>query len=202
MTGKGKRQRRLAATALAAALSLLAPAPASGTTLARLSLGQLTAASALIVRARCLGATTRWEAGEIWTFTRFRTLESFRGAAPGSFTVRLIGGKVGSIESVVAGVPRFRKGEEAVLFLSRPRNGNYGVIAWVEGTFRVERNAAGRAFLTQESSGQLVYDRARRAFQRQGIRRMPLATFRQTIGRLASQAPAARSPRPPARERP
>jgi hypothetical protein len=202
MTGKGNRQWRLAATALAAALSLIAPAPAAATTLARLSLGQLTAASALIVRARCLGATTGWEASEIWTFTRFQALESFKGAAPGSFTVRLIGGTAGSIESVVAGVPRFDKGEEVVLFLARPRNGNYGVIAWIEGTFRVQRDAAGHAFLTQESSGQLVFDRAKRAFQRQGIRRMPLATFRRTIERLATQVPATGSPQPPSRERP
>jgi hypothetical protein len=162
-------------------VTALLAAPASATTIARMNLGQLAAAARVVVRARCLGNESRWEGGEIWTFNRFQTLESFKGSAPAAFTVRLIGGQVGGIESIVAGVPRFFAGEEVILFLDRAAGGAYSVTAWVEGTFRVRRDAAGRRFVTQETATQEVYDRAARRFHTKGIHRMPLAEFRRKL---------------------
>lgn len=171
---------------------MLAALPASATTLAPMNLRQLTAAAQLVVRAKCLGSASRWEGGEIWTFTRFASIESFKGAAPPEFTVGALGGKVGAIESVVAGTPRFQPGEQVVLFLEPSPAGGYGITGWVEGTFRLRRDAAGRPLLTQDSAGGMVFDRATRSFRTEGICAMPLATFRRRLRLLlAPKLPAA-----------
>jgi hypothetical protein len=164
---------------------LLLAAQATGTTLARMDLARLTAAATAIARARCLGNSSDWEAGEIWTRTRFQTLETWKGALPAEFTVRLIGGQVGGIESIVSEVPRFQPGEEVVLFLDPSAGGSYGVTAWTEGTFRVRRDRAGHAFVTQASTSEAVYNRATRQFRVEGIQRMALDQFRQRIRDLA-----------------
>lgn len=166
---------------LAALWIVTLPAFADATTLARMNLRGLTAAAAVIARARCLTNASGWQAGEIWTLTQFETLETFKGALPSQFTVRLIGGEVGGIESIVSDVPRFRPGEEVVLFLEPSAEGSYSVTAWTEGTFRVHRDRSGHAFVTQGSAGEAVYDRAARQFHIVGIHGMPLGEFRQQL---------------------
>ena len=51
-------------------LALLAVV-ASATTLSQLKLEDLALESTAVARLRCLGATSYWEQGEIWTETRF-----------------------------------------------------------------------------------------------------------------------------------
>ncbi len=175
--------RKLAILALGAAI--LVAANAGATTLERMTLRQIASASAFVVRARCVGVSSRWENGEIWTFSRFGTIENWKGALPAEFTVRMIGGRVGEIESVVSDVPRFAPGEEAVLFLVPTVEGDYAVTAWVEGTFRVVRDTTDHAFVTQESAAELVFNPATRSFEARGIRRMPLAAFHRLFDRAA-----------------
>lgn len=169
--------------------AVLLAAPAAPTTLARMNISQLTKAATVVVRAKCLGEQSRWEGGEIWTLSRFEVLETFKGQPPAQFTVRLLGGRMGGIESLVAGVPHFRVGEQAVLFLDPSRRGGYSVAAWSEGTFRVGDDAAGRPRLTQATTAQLVYDPATHRFRVAGVRRIPLAAFRQLMRRLTGQKP-------------
>lgn len=173
------------------ALFLLSPAlPACATTLERMSLAQLTSASSAVVRVRCLKATSRWKRKEIWTYTRFETLETLRGPVPAEILVRVLGGRVGSIESIVDAAPRFRPGDEVILFLAKPRDGAYGVVAWTEGTFRVTRDAVGRAYATQESSGELVFDSLNHTFHREGIRSVPLKLFRRQLKHISTHPSA------------
>lgn len=160
---------------------------ATAATLARMDLSQLTRSATAVVQARCLGSASSWERGEIWTLTRFEPIETFKGHMPAPFTVRLIGGKVGAIESVVGGVPQFRRGEQVVLFLVPAPGGGYSIIAWSEGTFRVRKDSRGRAFVTQDTAAQLVYDPATRKFQVRGVHRMPLTSFRKLVEKLARQ---------------
>ena len=78
-------------------LALIALA-ASATTLSRLKLEDLALESTAVARLRCLGTTSRWERGEIWTETRFEVLQREKGALPGIVTVRLLGGSVGHLD--------------------------------------------------------------------------------------------------------
>jgi hypothetical protein len=174
---------------------LVAAALAQATTLERLSLGELVAASNAVARVRCLGRESRWEGGEIWTFTSFEVFETMKGAVPRLITVRLPGGKVGHLVSKVDGVPRFQPGEEAFLFLERTRAGDFAVTTWVQGTFRIHRNAhTGRESVTQDSSAFAVFDPATRQFRPVGIRKLALETFRRHLAEAVERERNGRQP--------
>jgi len=162
---------------------LLAMAGAAGaTTLARMSVAEMAHAAPVIVRARCLGNAAGWDAGEIWTLTSFEVEEVWRGAAPARIAVRLLGGRTGSLTSSVSGVPRFREGEEVVLFLEPTARGDLSVVSWEQGTFRIRRDAAaGRESVTQDTAALATFDPATRRFEATGIRRLPLEILRAQV---------------------
>ena len=170
-------------------LGLLALAlTAQATTLVRMDLQELAAAASLVARVRCVSSESRWDGEEIWTFTTFDVLETLKGSAPEQITVRLIGGRVGHLISTVDGVPRFRPGEEAVLFLEPTRAGELSVTGWVQGTFRIQRDLhTGRESVTQDTSGLAVFDPATRQFRPGGVRNLPLEEFKQRVAAALAQ---------------
>ncbi len=165
-----------------AALLLAIGGTAEATTLARMSVEQMSQVAQVIVRARCVENTTLWDAGEIWTLTSFEVEDVWRGSPPARITVRLLGGRVGNLTSNVSGVPRFRPGEEVVLFLERTRRGDFSVVSWEQGTFRISREiASGRNNVTQDTASFATFDPATRRFEARGIRNTPLEAFRARV---------------------
>jgi len=161
---------------------LLTAAPGRATTLRQMNLDELAASARVVARVRCLENESRAENGEIWTFTRFEVVEALKGSVPGEITVRLIGGRVGHLASVVDGVPRFRPGEEVFLFLQPTPTGDLSVTSWVQGTFRVGRDPATRKeTVTQDTSSVAVFDPATRKFNPGGLHRLPVEQFRQRV---------------------
>jgi hypothetical protein len=159
------------------------------TTLARLSLDQLASAADGVARVRCAGVESRWENRAIWTITTFDVIEPMKGNLAAQVVVRLPGGKVGHLTAAVDGTPRFSPGEEAVVFLESARTGGYSVAGWVEGTFRITRDArTQRETVTQDSSGFAVFDVATRTFHTEGIRRMPMELFRTRVAAAIARA--------------
>lgn len=188
----GTQRFRLAAGFGALLLALAGSAGA--TTLARMSVAEMTQAATAIVRARCLGNATGWDAGEIWTLTSFEVEEVWRGTAAAQINVRLLGGRAGNLTSSVSGVPRFRAGEEVVLFLEPTARGDYSVVSWEQGTFRIQRDLSeGRESVTQDSASLATFDAATRRFEAAGIRRQPLERFRAHV----DAAPRSRAGRKP-----
>lgn len=152
------------------------------TTLARMSLSQMASASDLVVRARCVMSVSGWAQGSIWTVTQFDVLETLKGAPQSHVQVRLPGGRVGHFTMNVEAVPRFQPGEDGVLFLQKSSGGDYSVISWAQGTFRIGKNArGGDSTVTQDSSAMNVFDQATRQFRSEGIRNLPLAQFRRRL---------------------
>ena len=185
-------QRILPAACFAVALFFVSMADA--TTIARMSLAQMSQAAALIVRARCTGNSVAVDAGEIWTFTSFDVEETLRGNAPSQVTVRLLGGSLGNITSHVSGIPRFRPGEDVILFLQPTQRGDFSVVSWEQGTFRIRRAPSGtQSYVTQDTASFPTFDPATRQFRATGIRHMPLEKFREQLQALLRNA---RSPRP------
>jgi hypothetical protein len=169
------------------ALLLAVGGGATATTLARMSVAQMSRAAHAIVRARCIENSAGWDAGEIWTFTSFEVREVWQGSAPARIIIRLLGGRVGNLTSSVAGVPRFRSGEEVVLFLERTPRGDFSVVSWEQGTFRIRREAAtGSENVTQDSASFATFDPATRQFDAAGIRNLPIETFRAQLDAAAS----------------
>lgn len=173
-------------------LALIAVA-ASATTLSRLSFEELAARADAVVRVRCLTTTSRWESGEIWTFSEFEVLDAPKGLVPRLVTVRGLGGRVDGFVSGVEGVPRFSPGEEAYLFLlpARPEAArtSFHVLGWAQGAFRIRRNARSRrATVTQDSAALAVFDPRARSFRRDGLRHVPLEDFEQRLREALAHA--------------
>lgn len=124
------------------------------TTLKRMSLSDLTRAAQWVVRARCLDTQSSGKSSglgaDIWTVTDFDVEESWKGQPSARVQVWLPGGRAGHVIRLVPGAPRFRAGEEVVLFLERTRDGDWSITAWGEGTFRIRRNTSGDEIATPD----------------------------------------------------
>src|SRR5271168_4135277 len=155
---------------------------AVATTLERMSIAKMTQRAQLVVRAQCLGNSVAWDGGEIWTFTSFEVEDSWKGAPTGAaqqVTVRLLGGSVGNLTSTVSGVPRFRPGEEVILFLQPTARGDFPIVSWVQGTFRIHRDArSGAEIVVQDTAAFDTYDPATRQFDAEGIHNLSVAAMR------------------------
>ncbi len=123
-------RRLLSALTVVVALQLWA------TSVIPMSVEQLTAAASNVVRARAISSEARWNEDRtiIYTFTRFASIETWKGAPASEFIVRQMGGRVGNVEQKVSGVRRWNAGDEAILFL-RPSEAGNGVMA-VVGLFQ------------------------------------------------------------------
>jgi hypothetical protein len=167
---------------------LLACASVAPTTLAHMSVAKLTHVSRLILRARCVENSTAWDAGEIWTFTTYEPTEVWKGSAQSSVRVRLLGGRVGNLTSNVSGVPRFRAGEDVVLFLAPTARGDFSVVSWVQGTFRIRHDQrTGEDTVTQDSASFDTFDPSKRQFTASGIRELPVQEFRSQVAAALHQ---------------
>jgi hypothetical protein len=162
---------------------------AIGSTIERMSIARMAQTAALIVRARCVGNAARWEAGEIWTITELETEDVWKGAASSRLAIRLLGGSVGNITSTVSGVPRFRAGEDLVLFLEPTKLGDFSIESWEQGTFRIRRDArSGEALVTQDTASNATFDPKTRTFEPTGIRGVTLDAFRtQVVAALGAE---------------
>jgi hypothetical protein len=190
-TRRDRRRRRF--LMVVANLLLIATQPVSqATTLMRMSLAQMARTAQVIVRARCVSNATLWDEGEIWTRTTFDVEESWSGP-PGSrqLAVRLLGGSLGNISSRVSGIPRFQPGEDTVLFLEPSRNGDFAIVSWQQGTFRIRQNAAmGAEIVVQDTASALTYDPVSRRFEAAGIRAMALVDFRSRVVAALGASPS------------
>jgi hypothetical protein len=180
-----KRSRNISIVLLLAAVQASAALTASATTLERMSVAKMTQAAELVVRAQCVGNSVAWDGGEIWTFTSFEVEDSWKGAPSGAaqqLTVRLLGGSVGNLTSTVSGAPRFRPGEEAILFLQSTARGDYSIVSWVQGTFRIHKDArSGAEIVVQDTAAFDTYDPATRQFDAEGIRNLSVAALRSRV---------------------
>lgn len=158
---------------------LLLPSLAQSTTLAQLSLAQLVNSAQTIVRAKTIASTCVWQDGEIWTMTKFRVLETWKGSSPPETTVAMIGGQIGRIMSYVPGAPRFLPGEEVVLFLEPARTGVLSITAWGEGTFRARVDTrTGDLRVSQDTAMLPEYDERQHSFRHIGVQDWPMATLK------------------------
>lgn len=173
----------------------LAASEAMATTLAHLSVAEMSQVSPVIVRARCLSNSTRWDEGEIWTFSTFAVEEIWKGSVDAQITVRLLGGTSGNLTSTIAGVPRFRSGETVVLFLERTSHGDLSIVSWQQGTFRVHRDIrSARENVTQDTASFATFDSRTRTFEAVGIHDLAVDDLRQQVRAAISTAPARRQP--------
>ncbi|MGH9682352.1 MAG: hypothetical protein ACRD4S_01910 [Candidatus Acidiferrales bacterium] len=166
-------------------LCLAACSAVSATSLMQLSIAEMTKASPVIVRAKCIANATAWDGGEIWTFTSFAVEEAWKGSPPEQISVRLLGGRIGELTSTVSEVPRFRAGEDVVLFLEPASGGDYSVVSWMQGTFRIRRDPrTGEERIMQDTAVLATFNPATRQFETGGERNVPLDDFRLRVNAM------------------
>ncbi len=129
---------------LVAALFVLGTAAIATTVIPR-TVEQLTASSTHVVRARAVDHHSEWNADHtrIFTYTRFLVLQSFKGDAPSTITVKQLGGHAGGYNMKVAGVRYWQNGEQAVLFLQSDADATFAVTGLMQGDFRLDDNGSG-----------------------------------------------------------
>ena len=173
-----KTIRTLVALAFISASLAASYSPTRATTLKRMSVADLSRVAHTVVRARCVTSSTRWDTGEIWTFTTFDVGETWKGSAPAQITVRLLGGQAGNFTFTVSGVPRFAPSEELILFLERTSAQDFSIVSWMQGNFRIGRSrTTGEEIVTQDTAAFPVFDPLSHNFETTAIRKMPVTHF-------------------------
>jgi hypothetical protein len=139
-----------------AAFALLTASYATATTVEKMSLRDLASRSNAIVRATVQDQYSRTEANkEIYTYITLKVLEPVKGPkADALITIRQLGGVVDNIASIVPGMPKFTKGEEVVVFLTKNDVAGYpGVVGLQQGKYVVTTDENGRKNVHNDLDG-------------------------------------------------
>ena len=82
---------------------------------------------------------SHWAEGKkvILTEAEFNLVESVKGSASGTVSVRVLGGTVGELSQSVAGAPSFKVGQTWVVFLEPTGKGDYRVVGFNQGCYPV-----------------------------------------------------------------
>jgi len=148
--------RPLAAAALAVSLSL-SVSVARASTLARADLDQMLAACALVFEGEVLEVRAVRGADGIHTWVRFAVLDTIKGAAGDTLSLRFEGGRVDGEGSEVVGSPIPELGERGIYFVEAVDrylvNPLYG---WHQGRLRLARDRAGATRVLSSASEPVV----------------------------------------------
>jgi len=153
-----------------------------------MSLRDLAKNSDTIVLARVEGETARYDANkEIYTYITLRVLDPVKGMkadhgknAPSGeiITVRQIGGVVDNIASIVPGMPKFSKGEEVVVFLSKKDSAGYPwVMGLQQGKYSVVTDEQGMRHVRNELEDLGLMNSDGSMAEAKAAPRMPLQAF-------------------------
>jgi hypothetical protein len=134
------------------ALLLIGASLATATSVQKFSLQDLTKKSSAIVMAKVEDSYSRWENKEIYTYYTLHVLEPVKGMkGETSLTLRQLGGRVDNIESIVPGMPKFRTGEEVVVFLTKKDAAGYPWVMGLEqGKYTITSDARGQKSVRNE----------------------------------------------------
>lgn len=148
-------------------------------TVERASVEELTTEASIIVYGRVLSVESVWEnpgkiPGNINTFIDVQVLEAVKGNSEDRISVRQMGGKIGEFEDVIVGTPRFREGEEVLLFLVQHEGyweihsialGAYRIFTDESGTNRAYNDFTAVNVIDPATGKQILYDPAENNYE-------------------------------------
>jgi len=124
-----------------AAIVAWAAAAASASTVIAPTFAELVARSRTVFVGETIGVESRWtgtgSGAAIVTRVTFRVERVLKGELGGQTVLEFLGGTVGEDRLVVAGMPRFRVGDEDVLFVDDRGRAMCPVVGMTHGRFRV-----------------------------------------------------------------
>ena len=111
---------------------------AQATTVRRLSFDDLVAKADTIVSGQVVDSQTYWTPDKKLILTSYTVQigDNIKGKTPPTVTITTVGGRIGNTVLRVSGMPQFKTGESAVLFLER--SGTYTTVVGLnQGKFRI-----------------------------------------------------------------
>lgn len=156
MKTTGPRLLLLCALALSSVLSLFA------TTVIPPEFDQLVGNADYIVRATVKSVTSEWREKNghrnIFTLVELTVNEVITGTPPQPLVLEMLGGTVGDEEFQIVGTPKFKVGEESVLFVQANGRQYYPLAGIMHGKYPIKRDAqSGREYIAR-SNGAPLYD--------------------------------------------
>jgi hypothetical protein len=130
-----------------ALMAALIAVPAFATTAVKLNLEQLVQRADLIVQGQVQSVSSQWDEKRrlVFTYVSIRVDEPLKGerALKGqSVVIRQIGGNVGTIQMSVAGLPQFKTGGRALVFLKRQDATTFQVVGMNQGLYEIKEDVA------------------------------------------------------------
>jgi hypothetical protein len=122
--------------------------PAAATTVVKLNLEQLVQRADLIVQGQVQSVSAQWDEKRRLVFTTIsiRVDETLKGESSAfrrqPVVIRQIGGTTGTIEMSVAGLPQFKTGGRALVFLKRQDATTFQVVGMNQGLYEIKEDVA------------------------------------------------------------
>jgi hypothetical protein len=152
------------------------------TTVLRIELPALVEQADTIVQGRVERLDAQWDERRkiIFTNIQIRVDEQLKGAAQPTVLVRQLGGKVGSLNMSISGMPAFRPGENVIVFLKRNPEPTYHVVGLSQGKYQIADD-----FATNNAAGLDLIDNKNGKVSAGGlVRRESLDSFKSRIRSL------------------
>ena len=137
-------------------LACLGLVPLSGATLEQLSLGKMIEQSTAVVYARTGESRGVQEGRLIYTLTRLKVIDQWKGEPWHDVGVALPGGSVGGLSQRFGGVPQLEPGREFVFFLWQGPSGRIQITGLSQGLFAVTQAESAELRVTRQPSGDLM----------------------------------------------
>lgn len=122
--------------ALVFSVAILA-APLWATTVRKMDLPELVSASDSIVQGRVDSVEARWESNLAYTYVSVSVVDPLKGERRRSLLIRQLGGKIGSLNVTVSGMPIFRNGDQVIVFLKGQTGGTFNVVGLNQGKYEI-----------------------------------------------------------------
>ena len=123
---------------------IIGAAPASATTLVRMSLDQIAEASTEIIRGHVVSQQTLWnpQHTRIYTYTTLAMDQTYKGSPPALLVVQQPGGTIGKVRVFVAGTVQFHAQTGYMLFLERSPadSSKFLLVGMMQGAYRIYRD--------------------------------------------------------------
>ncbi len=151
-TRRSRPARRILPGATLVALAFALHAPLGATTIARMTLAQVVAASDTVVQGRVESSRSFWRGNQIWTEVTLGVSQALKGTPGGRLTFEQLGGKVSvpvPLEMTLPGAPDHRVGDEGFFFLQPGGPGQRVIVGISRGLVRVLRDERG-AYIAAE----------------------------------------------------
>ena len=144
------------------ACALLSFSPAHASRVRPINLEEMAQRADRIFLGRCVGLRVEVDPdlGQEITYATFVTRRTAKGSAHGKVTIKLLGDQVedGGPSRGVEGVPRFREGEEVVLFLyGDSRRGLTSPVGLGQGKFVVFEDKQGRPLALNSTGNETLF---------------------------------------------